>query len=238
MGQKIISSVVMLPTNDKSTNLLECIKTFNLSDEDQAEVGELRIGFGMYSVNEFFIKQHLYFTTNESIRINDHVLHESSGRILQVGSITPTNIIEKEYHINGIEVLIVDCVKIVASTDGKLNLNLIGSDFVENYVSTRVGKIILEYNDPVCQCDTFEKEFNCTYSFGENCVKPHNGDFYGLKFKVDESGFIVTKLIDEKKRMDLQYCVSLFAAERGLTSTAKEMKLVNEWVDEWVAENL
>lgn len=238
MGQRIISSVVMLPTNDKSTNLLECIKTFNLSDEDQAEVGELRIGFGMYSKNDYFTKQHLYFTTNESIRIDDWVLHQSSGRILQVGSISRTNIIEKEYHINGIEVLIIDCVKIVASTNGKLNLNLIGNDFIENYVSVRSDKIILEYNDLVCKCDTYEKASNCTYSFGEDCKKPHNGDFYGLKFKVDESGFIATKLIDEKKRMDLQYCVSLFAAERGLTSTAKEMKLVNEWVDEWVAKNL
>ncbi len=68
-------------------------------------------------------KQNIYTTSDEEIR-EGYVLHLPTYRILEVGVITESNgsksFREKEYHINGIEVLICDCKKIILTTDQDL----------------------------------------------------------------------------------------------------------------------
>lgn len=42
----------------------------------------------------------------------------------------------------------------------------------------------------------------------------------------------------EEHRLNIMYCLSLFAAQRELVYTSEEMKIVNEWGDIWCNENL
>lgn len=61
--------------------------------------------------------------------------------------------------------------------------------------------------------------------------------------KVDLKNTITIKKLKEvwsreEHRVNIMHCLSLFAAERGLTPTSKEMKVVNDWSDNWCNENL
>lgn len=53
--------------------------------------------------------------------------------------------------------------------------------------------IKLETNESVCKCDTYEKMMKCGYVSGDNCNKPHNGDFYGMLPKVNHIGNVIFK---------------------------------------------
>jgi hypothetical protein len=76
------------------------------------------------------------------------------------------------------------------------SLPKIPKEFKEKFISELNKKnfittVLVEYNQPVCTCDTLEKLIECCYSFGDDCKKPYNnGDFYGLFPKVDKTDTI------------------------------------------------
>jgi hypothetical protein len=84
--------------------------------------------------------QHISITNDEEIK-EGYVLHLPTNRILEVGVIAESNgsksFREKEYYINGIEVLICDCKKIILTTDPYLiadNVQAIDDEFLEFFV--------------------------------------------------------------------------------------------------------
>ena len=86
------------------------------------------------------INLNIYITNDEVIK-EGYVLHLPTNRILEVGVITESNgsksFREKEYYINGIEVLICDCKKIILTTDQDLindGIQAIDDEFLEWFV--------------------------------------------------------------------------------------------------------
>ena len=100
------------------------------------------------------------------------------------------------------------CAKLVASMDpalfkydsnvikGKRKfLPQIPQEFIQRY-ATRNGEVSiirLEMNQPVCQCDTFEKESECVFKSGiHDCTKPYDGDDpYGHNLKLINNKVII-----------------------------------------------
>lgn len=69
-------------------------------------------------------------------------------------------------------------------------------DFLSLYNKNKNKTVFVEYNKPVCQCDTLNKLLQCPHADGDNCYAPNpNNDFYGLFPKV-EDGNLKIKLLE------------------------------------------
>ena len=102
--------------------------------------GKLGFAKGFQYGTDTILNQHIYITSDEEIK-EGFVLHLYTNRILEVGVITESNgnksFREKNYHINGIEVLICDCKKIILTTDQDLindGVQEIDDEFLEWFV--------------------------------------------------------------------------------------------------------
>ena len=93
-----------------------------------------------------------------------------------------------------------ECVSNVKECCGKIAnsrymLPQIPKEFIQRY-ATRNGEVSiirLEMNEPVCQCDTFEKEIHCAWKVGiHDCTKPYDGDDpYGHNLKLTDNKVII-----------------------------------------------
>lgn len=102
--------------------------------------GKLGFAKGFQYGTDTILNQHIYITSDVEIK-EGFVLHLYTNRILEVGVITESNgnksFREKNYHINGIEVLICDCKKIILTTDQDLikdGVQEIDDEFLEWFV--------------------------------------------------------------------------------------------------------
>jgi hypothetical protein len=78
MKKKI--KAVMLPTGDNSSNLLKCIKSFDINYEDPEQrdfdnEGNISLGVGIYADTEFYQHQHLYVTVSQYIIRGEQVYY-------------------------------------------------------------------------------------------------------------------------------------------------------------------
>ena len=109
----IKAKLVMLPTLDKSANLMVCVKSHNGNDssgEKNVTKGELVYGVGKRSNNNYYEKQHLYAITSEEIKEGDWYYNLNTRTILVCNN----------SNINAVNLF--NCRKIVATTNKDLNL--------------------------------------------------------------------------------------------------------------------
>lgn len=136
------------------------------------------------------------------------------------------------------------CRKIVASSDKNLGLPMPGYKFIEEFIyeynlgKNKISNVLLERNEGVCKCDSFEQISNCCYSFGEDCIKPNpNNDFYGLMTKINEDNTINIQIVKEIfLREDI---LKLFEkmVVRGCLKTERDYKIAKETLQEMTGIN-
>ena len=145
----------------------------------------------------------LYFTSDEDIKEGDWLIWNDKVYKHSKTSFT------------GIDFS--DCKKIIATTDPELytlnwkngillNTHIVHQlpqAFIERFCKVGgIWKVMVEYNKPVCQCDTVEKMYDCPFNLGgveDSCEKPdENNDFYGLRPKVDSHNEITIPPLVEK----------------------------------------
>lgn len=165
---------------------------------------------------------HLYIVTDDEIKEGDWCYDALTG-LFQYG-VTPVELLKNSK-------------KIIATTDSELTVNISrplgitqqlpqpSKDFVEKYC--KVGGI-----------DEVEVEYQVfPYKTGDIVSKT-----YRLKVNSPHNEIIIHPIKEswsrEEVEMQLQYCVSLFASERGLTPTSVETKEINDWTSNWIKENL
>jgi hypothetical protein len=175
--------------------------------------------------------QELYFTTDEPIKDGDWFLNNDGVWKCKDGVIPS----------------VLNPRKIIATTDSDLgngdNVGLWSSlpqpsiQFVQKYIESYnkdqiITDVLIEYGPMFPSYQTWVDDINTP-------------PFYGnLKLKVNPKDNTITikKLKDvwfkEEIELSIMYCLSEFAAERGLTPTAEQMKLVNDWGKKWCEENL
>lgn len=121
-------------------------------------------------------------------------------------------------------------IRIIATNDEILSqLPGISNEFINNSDVTRENQYITVL---------VQHEARTDFKDMEDVI---NGDAWKLSVDSDNKIIIrpyITNFDRTTMERNLQYCVSLFAAERGLTPTYTEMKAVNEWVNNWIGENL
>ena len=82
---KVKKAIVMLPTEDKTSNLLLCIKSYcdeefeddqdiEEDEEQQDTKGNISMGIGAYASTEYYTKQHLYILSDDEIQNGDWVM--------------------------------------------------------------------------------------------------------------------------------------------------------------------
>lgn len=177
-------NIIMLATNQDAN-----IGDFIISKHDHS--GHLVCGIKKgepYNMSE--TRQHLYILSNDPIQVGDTV-YSIRGFIGIFGHF------ENSYEN--------ECQKVIASTDNFLYVPRIPNSFVTMYVNSynkgqQIKNIEVEYNDPVCKCDTIEKGLECIHGVGEECLAPNiNNDFYGLFPKLNSDGTINIKYQERKK---------------------------------------
>jgi hypothetical protein len=167
------------------------------------------------------IPQHLYFITDEEIKGNDWILIGENNYLRQV-----TRVQEDQY-------LVVDknnaiyksaCKKIVATTDPALYFIYAGegsggyvpkidSSFIEEYVKQqgKITEVLLEYT----------KGKYYSYPSGEDS---ESGGFNSDTLKFNYDGFVIWKLIEEKKytKEQIFQIIRNYNATRGLLGMYSE----------------
>ena len=164
-------------------------------------------------VQEFSNKKvHIYITSDEEIK-EGFVLHLYTNRILEVGVITESNgnksFREKNYHINGIEVLICDCKKITLTTDQDLindGVQAIDDEFLQWFVK-----------NPSCEW----------VEVGYGVIRLTENDNKGYWISIPNAEFNMS--IEEPKQETLEK-----AAEKYSEKTASIKILVNDMQDRLV----
>lgn len=211
------------------------------------------------------IPQHLYLTSDEDIKEGDWCMfYNQLSKVLEINGktaqIETQTIMSKEdakfiNDVKGKELYkegdfgrmkhgfsISQLPKVIATTDKSLliehpenkDLNWwlpqIPQSFVKAYVKAegKINEVQVEYTfRTLAVAGVYESAWVTEYyvkTREDNTVIIH---------KAKENMYN-----QEQMRMNLQYCVALFAAEQGLTDTAEKMKIVNEWTDKWIEENL
>lgn len=174
---------------------------------------------------------HLYLTTNDQINDCDWVYNTKSKKVIQ-------------YRIMVDTCETIFCKKIIASTDFLMlppktefsskmeRVPNLDSSFIKSFsLYSDVETTLVEYEEY-----DYEPDGSQGY-FEEGAYK------YKIRPRVNKEN-IVTIQMPKKTwdRTEIEYnimmAVALFAAERGLTPYAKDMKVVNEWSDKWCNENL
>ena len=168
--------------------------------------------------------QHLYFTTDDEIKEGDWCLMFWDGG--EVAS-EPQQYLPENGHV-----LNRNLRKIIATTD---------SEFVnQQYTKEELGYEPIKYGLPQPSKAFIEKY--CEEGGIDEVDVEYNDKGVVLRGRGGERTITIHSIKDswsrEEVKMQLQYCVSLFASERGLTPTSVEMKEVNDWVSNWIKENL
>lgn len=112
--------------------------------------------------------------------------------------------------------------------------------YIEEYNKGNIiTDILIEYNEPVCKCDSMDKVFNCPFSSSDDsCHKPNpNNDFYGLKPKVNTKDNTITikKIKDSWNReeiMDFSFKVKKFI------NNTNYYQITDDKFKDWINENL
>lgn len=113
--------------------------------------------------------------------------------------------------------------------------------FVKKYNENSLGEVVVEYNESVCKCDTFEKTMTCCYNVGDidgTCSAPNpNKDFYGLSPKFKD-GYVNIKFPGDslrelmKSNPDLrEEIVELLYDHTEFMLSGKKLTL-EEWIEE------
>lgn len=134
MSQK--TYLVTLPTEDKTSNLLKCVRTFNNSNDeniDEAVKGELVVGFGKYSNDTFYQKLHLYGFDKSTVGVGDYFFDMTTKTIQKL-------ITKPEQYLENTK------FKVVVCTDTSLGLPGFPDGFLEEYVTNGLEYVELLYN--------------------------------------------------------------------------------------------
>ncbi len=192
--------------------------------------------------------QELYIISDDEIKEGDWFV---SNNIIYQASNFNTNknsVWSNEFPKGIYSVIQSECKKIIATTDTSLIIKKQAFVFGEHYdefilpqpSQQFITKYIESYNKGEVITDVLVEYEKATYDkWFDNGGQPV---FNTIKVNPKDNTITIKKLKDswnkEEHRINIMHCLSLFAAERGLTPTSKEMKIVNEWSDKWCNENL
>lgn len=232
----------MLPTDKATAAILVNLRSGNLycdKQEDYHHLIKLKDWRG----------RHLYIVTDDEIKEGDWYYWVITNTVQQFKSVDGDKPSD-------------DCKKIIATTDteltgikqeweefegdwhksNKLGLPQPSQAFIEKYCKVGgIDEVEVEY-----ECHMIDTWLPKVNSHNEITIHPikdswSEKEMFELYAKAKQEGYelgIKDSWTREELRMQLQYCVSLFAAEKKLTPTSTEMKEVNDWVDNWIKENL
>lgn len=205
------SKVFLLPMEDNATTL-----TLNPPNKDL--VRELK--FNPFSIDvsggvDYF---ELYIGLDEKPKsgdwfiMNDCIIRqcEDNNDVLvkdTIGGLHSIHVCNKIIGTTNKNILALDSTFVDedGSTKPKTNRTIyrIPNFFVNEFINDfnkklKIDSVLIEYNEPVCQCDTAEKVYKCCYNVGDidgTCSKPSpNNDFYGLRPKLDEDFLLLRKI--------------------------------------------
>ena len=184
--------VIMIPTGEKA--IMGGIEYFSNTKSIQLRTHESTIGEG----------KQIYFVSDEGIK-------EGDWGIITVN--TPEGKLHTSlYKCKDPTKEIGGGKKVIATRDKSLKINIVkdldtGEEtegialpqipeaFIQDFVESNgeIKQVEIEMNQPVCQCDTTEKELNCMFKSGiHDCTKPYDGnDFYGHNIKTTENNEVI-----------------------------------------------
>lgn len=210
----------MLPTNEKSKLQLNHDKTY---------IAQLN---SEVSVSHYYNPQHLYIFSDEEIKEDDWHYDSSDNKIKQWKGNLNSNRLRSKKIISTTNTSLTALYGQSEEGYGKMKEGLPqpSQSFIEAYVRAYnedkpITEVMVEYHPELYD--------------GTETTSNLSGR---LKINPKDNTITIRKVKDswnrEEHSINLQYCVSLFAAEKGLTPTSKEMKEVNDWVKNWIQENL
>jgi len=223
MNQFKRAKVIMLPTEEqtklwisKGTNILRDLS--NIIGMKQA------------------IGQHIYIISDDEIKEGDWYL--------QYGNLSGWKLLQSRKDISLFE----KDKKIISTNDKtchkNCNCSIVCTKRCEKLLPEPsqqfITKYIESYNKGEIITDVLVEYEKATYDkWFDNGGQPV---FDTIKVNPKDNTITIRKNKDswnrEEHRVNIMYCLSLFATERGLTPTSKEMKIVNEWGDNWCNKNL
>lgn len=216
------SQVIMLPTEESNLSINRSYKEYKIG----VEVGKPYL---TYSKTFKYFKSitdnscnpiHLYIISNAEIRKSEEHIWYYDNNFNKITKWRGESITYVNRYFK----------KIIATTDNSLMTTIsvphvggqsnrqmldvvkipqIPKTFIVKYIKKYnkgniITDILVEYNTPVCTCNTFEDSFKCCYSSGEDCIKPfNNGDFYGLYPKINSKDNTITIKKVEKTLKDI-----------------------------------
>lgn len=207
------AQVIMLPTTQDSRIFIHDGKLQSCYDGGAAVANDID-----------WKCQHLYIASDDEIKSGDWVLF---GDVVMVATSFDDRVI---YDEEGNSFMKYDCKKIIATTD-LIKLYPPSTEFGapqnEEYIPQPSKAFIEKY----CKVGGID-EVDIEYNDKGVVLRGRGGERTITIHPIKESW------TREEVEMQLQYCVSLFASERGLTPTSVEMKEVNDWTSNWIKENL
>lgn len=230
--------------NYKESNVF-LLPTEGLSNIQKSNINCRLIQSNSTHIREYTTPQHLYITSDDEIKEGDWCIDQDN------------NLFQKENNgMSNNADYFGSMKKIIATTDTSLKravpqfqlgehfndyypLPQPSKQFISNYIfkynkDEIVRKILVECNDPVCKCSTFEKISECPYNNGDDCRAPNpNKDFYGLSAKVNPTDNTITiKLAKEIwERNEVIELINNFHGHSygGINDSTK---------DEWIRNNI
>lgn len=237
------AEVAMLPTKDENSVNIPFLKM----PEKQKLVKHLAGGQFRTYLQLGFKSQHLYFLSDEEIKDGNWFINLTSNSIFQYLNKYG---VKKGYKYANYTLDLSTCRKIIATTDKSLRTQVFRKDgsptsnydfvlpqpsqsFIEKYVEEyNKGNVIREV---IVECELKNGKV------GKSIPIREQDAIYDIKIAKDNT-ITIRKVKNswtkKEHSLNLQYCVSTFAAERGLTPTSEKMKEVNDWVSNWIKENL
>lgn len=212
----------------------------------------------------------LYVITNETPEIGDWVIVDCSEiEILEIRLIT--GYYNEQFLFDDKSQIHMDyCKKVIATNDNDLHfkafvggvpnssfdkpfVHKISPEFQQAWVKSinenvPIVKALMEFNEPVCKCDTQEELWKCPFACngGDECTAPNpNNDFYGLRPKINSQGYvtILPKLEKMYSREEVLKFLYAFKEEVPIGSNSKfaikysDMSFEDRQ-KEWIKQNL
>lgn len=216
------------------------VKVIMLPTEDSTSIIKLATSSTLYyyssptsaATKHLYANQHLHFISDEGIKVGDWCVHLSRGYVFKVYNFGESNgsvtLIPSENNLpEDLEFLLVDCKKVVATTDKSLvyltnngrvgyKLPQIPQEFVENYC--KVGGI-----------DEVDIEYDLDYD--EHSELIGNPIEAWDVIKVDSNNCVLTHPI--KNSWNREEVIGILKEYRNciMPVTQKEIDYLNEWIN-------
>jgi len=192
------AKVIMIPSEERSPILLDAFGRVHQSKYYGTPL-ESTAGKDSY--------QNLYLVVDENIKSGDFVCNTAKKLVFKADKELIDRMVNNKHLFKYILKVIASTEHLQSKTPSEEFKNVshanvvptIPESFIQNYIVSRllqIEEVNVEMNQPVCECDTTEKELKCFHKVGiHDCTKPYDGDdFYGHKIKTTEDNEVIIHL--------------------------------------------